>query len=73
MAAGSMRRCSSAAMGAVPPYALAPAWDGAVRAYPQVALTFALRHERPHDGRVRELLLPAGPLALLPIGKDCRR
>jgi 2-octaprenyl-6-methoxyphenol hydroxylase len=44
--------------------------DGAVRAYPQVALTFALRHERPHDGRVRELLLPAGPLALLPIGKD---
>jgi 2-octaprenyl-6-methoxyphenol hydroxylase len=42
--------------------------DGSVRAYPQVALTFAIRHERPHDGRVREFLLAAGPLALLPIG-----
>ena len=44
--------------------------DGSVRAYPQVALTFAIRHERPHDGRVREFLLPAGPLALLPIGSE---
>jgi 2-octaprenyl-6-methoxyphenol hydroxylase len=44
--------------------------DGSLRAYPQVALTFAIRHERPHEGRVREFLLPAGPLALLPIGKN---
>jgi 2-octaprenyl-6-methoxyphenol hydroxylase len=44
--------------------------DGSLRAYPQVALTFAIRHERPHEGRVHEFLLPAGPLALLPIGKN---
>jgi 2-octaprenyl-6-methoxyphenol hydroxylase len=44
--------------------------DGSVRAYPQIALTFAIRHEQPHDGRVREFLLPAGPLALLPIGTN---
>jgi 2-octaprenyl-6-methoxyphenol hydroxylase len=36
--------------------------------YPQSALTFALRLDRPHDGCVHELLRPAGPLALLPIG-----
>ena len=44
--------------------------NGSLRAYPQVALTFAIRHERPHEGRVREFLLPAGPLALLPIGSE---
>jgi 2-octaprenyl-6-methoxyphenol hydroxylase len=44
--------------------------DGSSRAYGQTALTFALRHELPHDGRVREFLRPAGPLALLPIGQD---
>lgn len=43
---------------------------GSVRAYPQIALTFAISHERPHGGRVREFLLPAGPLALLPIGEN---
>ena len=43
--------------------------DGSLRAYGQTALTFAIRHERPHDGRVREFLRPAGPLALLPIGR----
>jgi 2-octaprenyl-6-methoxyphenol hydroxylase len=42
--------------------------DGSARQYGQTALTFALRHELPHDGRVREFLRPAGPLALLPIG-----
>jgi 2-octaprenyl-6-methoxyphenol hydroxylase len=42
--------------------------DGTLRAYAQTALTFAIRHERPHDGCVREFLHPAGPLALLPIG-----
>lgn len=36
--------------------------------YPQVALTFTIRHERPHDQIVREYLCPAGPLALLPVG-----
>ncbi|HEX6144829.1 MAG TPA: FAD-dependent monooxygenase [Geminicoccaceae bacterium] len=36
--------------------------------YDQTALTFAVHHERPHDGLVREFLRPAGPLALLPIG-----
>jgi 2-octaprenyl-6-methoxyphenol hydroxylase len=44
--------------------------DGSSRAYRQTALTFALRHELPHDGRVREFLRPAGPLALLPIAQD---
>jgi 2-octaprenyl-6-methoxyphenol hydroxylase len=43
--------------------------DGSSRAYGQTALTFAIRHERPHEGRVREFLRPAGPLALLPIGE----
>jgi 2-octaprenyl-6-methoxyphenol hydroxylase len=44
---------------------------GALRShYRQTALTFAIRHGRPHDGRVREYLRAAGPLALLPIGKD---
>ena len=43
--------------------------DGSSRQYGQTALTFALRHDLPHDGRVRELLRPAGPLALLPIGE----
>jgi 2-octaprenyl-6-methoxyphenol hydroxylase len=38
--------------------------------YPQTALTFAIRHRRPHDGQVREYLRPAGPLALLPLGPD---
>ena len=42
--------------------------DGSSRQYGQTALTFALRHQLPHDGRVREFLRPAGPLALLPIG-----
>jgi 2-octaprenyl-6-methoxyphenol hydroxylase len=36
--------------------------------YPQTALTFAIRHRRPHEGQVREYLRPAGPLALLPLG-----
>jgi 2-octaprenyl-6-methoxyphenol hydroxylase len=44
--------------------------NGSLRTYPQIALTFAIRHERPHAGRVREFLLPAGPLALLPIGHE---
>jgi 2-octaprenyl-6-methoxyphenol hydroxylase len=43
--------------------------DGSARAYGQTALTFAIRHERPHEGQVREFLRPAGPLALLPIGE----
>lgn len=38
-------------------------WD-----YRQTAITFAIRHRRPHEHRVREFLRPAGPLALLPIG-----
>ncbi len=38
--------------------------------YPQTALTFAIRHRRPHAGQVREYLRPAGPLALLPLGPD---
>jgi 2-octaprenyl-6-methoxyphenol hydroxylase len=42
--------------------------DGSARQYGQTAMTFALRHELPHEGRVREFLRPAGPLALLPIG-----
>ena len=44
--------------------------QGSLRPYPQVALTFAIRHERPHEGRVREFLRPPGPLALLPIGEN---
>jgi 2-octaprenyl-6-methoxyphenol hydroxylase len=44
--------------------------DGSSREYRQTALTFAIRHELPHDGRVREFLRPAGPLALLPIGQE---
>jgi 2-octaprenyl-6-methoxyphenol hydroxylase len=44
--------------------------DGSSRLCRQTALTFALRHELPHDGRVREFLRPAGPLALLPIGPN---
>ena len=44
--------------------------EGSLRPYPQVALTFAIRHERPHEGRVREFLRPPGPLALLPIGQN---
>ena len=38
--------------------------------YPQSAITFALRLPQPHDGCVHELLRPAGPLALLPIGPE---
>jgi 2-octaprenyl-6-methoxyphenol hydroxylase len=38
--------------------------------YPQTAITFALRLARRHDHCVHELLRPAGPLALLPLGKD---
>jgi 2-octaprenyl-6-methoxyphenol hydroxylase len=38
--------------------------------YPQNALTFALRLDRPHDHCVHEFLRPAGPLALLPIGPE---
>ena len=37
--------------------------------YPQVAITCAIRHERDHRERVLELLHPAGPLALLPLGE----
>jgi 2-octaprenyl-6-methoxyphenol hydroxylase len=44
--------------------------DGTSWRYPQSALTFALRHGLPHDQRVREYLRPAGPLALLPIGRN---
>jgi 2-octaprenyl-6-methoxyphenol hydroxylase len=44
--------------------------DGSSRQYGQTALTFAIRHELPHDGRVLEYLRPAGPLALLPIGRN---
>ena len=44
--------------------------DGTARDCGQTALTFALRHELPHEGRVREFLRPPGPLALLPIGPD---
>ncbi|MDX1542115.1 MAG: FAD-dependent monooxygenase, partial [Geminicoccaceae bacterium] len=36
--------------------------------YGQTALTFAVRHDRPHGGLVREFLRPSGPLALLPVG-----
>ena len=36
--------------------------------YRQAALTFAVRHERPHEQLVREYLRAAGPLALLPVG-----
>ena len=43
---------------------------GSSREYGQTALTFAIRHQLPHDGRVREFLRPAGPLALLPIAQD---
>jgi 2-octaprenyl-6-methoxyphenol hydroxylase len=40
--------------------------------YGQKALTFAIRHERAHRGRVHERLLPGGPLALLPLrGRMC--
>jgi 2-octaprenyl-6-methoxyphenol hydroxylase len=38
--------------------------------YPQTAITFALRLARSHDRCVHELLRPAGPLALLPLGRD---
>jgi 2-octaprenyl-6-methoxyphenol hydroxylase len=38
--------------------------------YPQSAITFALRLEEPHDHCVHEVLRPAGPLALLPIGPE---
>jgi 2-octaprenyl-6-methoxyphenol hydroxylase len=44
--------------------------NGSAWQYPQSALTFAIRHSRPHEQRVREYLRPAGPLALLPIGPD---
>lgn len=44
--------------------------DGTLRPYAQTALTFAIRHERAHGGRVREFLRPVGPLALLPIGPN---
>jgi 2-octaprenyl-6-methoxyphenol hydroxylase len=43
--------------------------DGSSREYGQTALTFALRHDLPHDGTVREFLRSGGPLALLPIGE----
>lgn len=36
-------------------------------AYDQQALTLVLRHERPHDGMVREWLRRGGPLATLPL------
>lgn len=44
--------------------------NGSARACGQTALTFAIRHELPHEGWVREFLRPAGPLALLPIGEN---
>jgi 2-octaprenyl-6-methoxyphenol hydroxylase len=36
-------------------------------AYGQHALTFVLRHDRPHRGTVREWLRRGGPLAILPL------
>ena len=36
-------------------------------AYDQQALTLVLRHERAHDGTVREWLRRGGPLATLPL------
>ena len=36
-------------------------------AYDQRALTLVLRHDRPHDGMVREWLRHGGPLATLPL------
>lgn len=38
--------------------------------YHQTALTFAIRHARPHENRVHEFMSDTGPLALLPIGPD---
>ena len=37
------------------------------RDYGQTALVCALAHGRPHDGVARQLFLPAGPLAVLPL------
>lgn len=38
--------------------------------YRQTAMTFAMRHAEPHENRVHEFMSEAGPLALLPIGRD---
>ena len=35
--------------------------------YGQTSLTCTIRHERPHRGAARQLFLPAGPLAQLPL------
>jgi 2-octaprenyl-6-methoxyphenol hydroxylase len=43
-------------------------WVG--RDYDQTGLVAALEHERPHDGIARQLFLPAGPLALLPLPEN---
>jgi len=40
------------------------------RDYGQTAIVLAIRHDRPHEHLVREILRPAGPLALLPIGDN---
>ena len=38
--------------------------------YGQTSLTCTIRHERPHRGAARQLFLPAGPLAQLPLTGD---
>ena len=38
--------------------------------YGQVALVCAVAHARPHEGVARQLFLPAGPVALLPLTGD---
>ncbi|WP_428928789.1 UbiH/UbiF/VisC/COQ6 family ubiquinone biosynthesis hydroxylase [Marinibacterium sp. SX1] len=40
--------------------------------YGQTALVCALSHDRPHDGVARQIFLPQGPLAILPLkGNRC--
>jgi len=38
--------------------------------YGQTALVCALSHSEPHDGTARQVFLPAGPLAMLPLTGD---
>ncbi len=38
--------------------------------YRQTALVATLRHSKPHQGIARQIFLPAGPLALLPLADD---
>jgi 2-octaprenyl-6-methoxyphenol hydroxylase len=40
------------------------------RAFGQDAVTFLVRHERPHGGVARQLFLPDGPIAALPLPGD---